>query len=137
MTEEEALEALRFHSGRHENIHSTRWEDGFLSSLRPYRGELNARAMSELVECLRVLAPRLQRGDTVERELITDFLYVIGAGQHWGLHPEGAVQRDKRMTTADACTLRAWFSEYSLAFAMLVEGIDLETALGMIETKVD
>ncbi len=135
MTEEEALEALKFHSGRHEDIHSSRWEDGFLSSLRPYRGRLNAQAASELVDCLRVLAPRLQQGQLVDRELLIDFLYIIGAGQHWGLHPEGPVQG--MMTENDSRILRAWLSEYSLAFAMLIEGMDLEDSLGMIETKVE
>ena len=38
MTFDEARERLRFHDGSHPDVGNPQWEQGFLQSLRPYRG---------------------------------------------------------------------------------------------------
>ena len=40
MTKEEAIEELFFQSSAHTDIENPRWENGFLGSLRPFRGKL-------------------------------------------------------------------------------------------------
>ena len=54
MTKEEALEQLSFHSGRHPDVDSDKWTNGFLPFLRPFKG-LNVAAFNNLMECLNVL----------------------------------------------------------------------------------
>ncbi|MFA7484346.1 MAG: hypothetical protein WC314_27885 [Vulcanimicrobiota bacterium] len=90
--------------------------------------------MKELEQCLRVLAPLLQSGDSVAREPLAGFLYVIGAGQAWALHPEGMLRRNKLISSEDLDLLTSWLAEFSMAFAMLIEGMPLEDCLEMLET---
>lgn len=133
MSEEEALEALKYHSGEHSDFESIRWQNGFLGSLRSYRGELNFNAMRELELILRVLAPMLQRGDSVGRKILGDFLAIIGCGQYWALLPVGMLQRNGLIEDKDIAVLTAWLAGFSIAFSMIIEGSDIDSALGMIE----
>ena len=135
MTVEEAKEALAYHSCGHEDIHSPRWERGFVGSLRPFTGTLNRDAMREMEVCLRVLAPMLQEGYADSRELVTGFLYVIATGQHWAVAPESMLRRNKLISAEDIALLTSWLAEFSMAFAMIVEGMDTETAFEILETK--
>lgn len=135
MTIEEAKEALLYHSGRHEDIHSPRWERGFVGSLRPFTGSLNRDAMRELEECLRVLAPCLQEGDTASRELISGFLYILATGQLWALTPQGMLRGNNLICDEDIALLTNWLAGLSMALAMLVEGMDVESSFEMMETE--
>lgn len=126
MTESEAIEALAFQAGCH--------PDGFLGSLRPFQGELNLDAMREVELCLRTLAPMLQEEDCVRKEILADFLAIIGCGQYWALLPDGMLQRNGLIMDKDIQTLTAWLAGFSIAFQMIIEGSDIDSAMGMIES---
>ena len=92
--------------------------------------------MKEVELCLRTLGPALQKGGTVERELISDFLYIVGAGSHWAVHPDGMIQRNQLMEENDTLRLRRWLAELSMALAMIVEaGCGIEDAMAMLESE--
>ena len=55
MSIEEAKELLSYHSFRNENIEEPREINGFLGSLRPFKGELNEKNFIEVMECMKVL----------------------------------------------------------------------------------
>ena len=55
MTQDEAKEFLSFHSGRHSDIEHPKWENGFLGSLRPYKGILFEENFHEVIECKKPL----------------------------------------------------------------------------------
>lgn len=50
-----AKEILSLHSCRNEDIANPKWENGFLGSLRPFKGEIHEENFMEIVECLRTL----------------------------------------------------------------------------------
>jgi hypothetical protein len=82
MTSEQAKEQLKFHSGRHENINSSNWGNGFLPSLKPFTG-LNRAAYVNLIECLDALKEEIQSSKTVDKELVLD-LWTIATTQGSG-----------------------------------------------------
>ena len=55
MSIEEAKELLSYHSFRNENVEDPREINGFLGSLRPFKGELNENNFIEVMECMKVL----------------------------------------------------------------------------------
>lgn len=64
----EAKELLSFHAGRNNDINNPKWENGFLGSLRPFRGKLHIENLDEVIECLRTLkgefsAPTIEQGN--------------------------------------------------------------------------
>lgn len=63
MTPAEAKTALQFHAFRHPEFEDERACNGFLGSLRPYRGRLNEASFHEVMQALRGLAPELGAGD--------------------------------------------------------------------------
>jgi len=58
MNVNQAKEELSFHSGRNSKINDSRWQHGFLGSLRPYQGmELVEENFHKVIACLRALSP--------------------------------------------------------------------------------
>jgi len=55
MESDQAKELLSFHSCRNNDIHNPKWSEGFLGSLRPFRGELREENLIEVMECLKAL----------------------------------------------------------------------------------
>lgn len=82
MTKEEAYTLLSFHSCRNNDIENEKWENGFLGSLRPFRGELNAGNFAEIIECLRVLADDFKK-PMVNQALISDVYSIVHLGRRW------------------------------------------------------
>ena len=72
MSIEEAKELLSYHSGRNENIDNPKWINGFLGSLRPFRGELIESNFIEVMECLKVLQDEFNQ-DKVDKNILSDY----------------------------------------------------------------
>ena len=123
MTETEAHNLLLAHSTIHpeENhpLHST----GFLAMLRPYKGLLENN-FREIMEALRVLAPTLQHGPAIDRNLITALWDICHFARAWALEPEGMLQRNHLITATDQERLADWLNIISDTVSNLLEGAD-------------
>lgn len=127
MTEDEALEALCFHAGTHSAIDDPRWTHGFLGSLRPYRGTLRHECFHEVMESLRVLAPRL-RHDPIDRVVLSSALTIAHLGRAWGVEPQGMLRSNGLITDADAETLSDWVSCVLDTVTLLLDDVDDDVA---------
>ena len=90
MNIELAKELLSFHSCRNENIDDPRWENGFLGILRPFQGELNEKNFIEIMECLKVLVPEIQK-ENIDKN-IEDYIVVNFFDPVWGSYLEEAIR---------------------------------------------
>ncbi len=117
VTRDEARESLAFHVSAE--------GDGFLGSLRPYRG-LRESNFHEVMAALRCIAPDLQ-GDLVDRSVLRDLWGICHMGRAWGVHPDGMLRRNQLITDADVARLEHWIECISYATFMLMEGPGDET----------
>ena len=124
MTPDEARQLLSFHSGRNEDFQHPKWKDGFLGSLRPYRGYLNPDNYHEVMDCLRALAPSLSEGDHVDRHVINDLIGIIHLGRAWAIHPDGMLQRNNLISEDDTRTIERWLETISYSFMTILDSED-------------
>jgi hypothetical protein len=82
-------------------------EDGFVASLRPYSG-LHEKNFHLVMQALLVVGERIHREPQVDRELVKAVWSICETGRSWGLHPDGMLQRNKLITTADTKRLELW-----------------------------
>ncbi|MBC6447765.1 hypothetical protein [Actinokineospora xionganensis] len=120
MTPAEAREALLFHSALHPDIDDPRWENGFLGSLRPFKG-LREENFHEVMAALRVLAEPLQ-ADQVPREVVSSLVNICHLGRAWGLEPGGMLRRNGLIGDADIERLDDWICTISYAFFCVLDG---------------
>ena len=73
MSIDEAKELLSYYSGRNGNIHDPKWINGFLGSLRPFRGELLESNFIEVMECMKVLQDEFKQ-DKVDKNILSDIV---------------------------------------------------------------
>ena len=106
MDKDEAKIRLSFHSGRNRNIEDPRWENGFLGSLRPFRGELHQENFDEVMACLRALKADLS-APLIEREVMSDIVGIVHLTRAWAA-PEGMLGRNHLLTQEQTKHLLAW-----------------------------
>ena len=82
-------------------------EDGFVASLRPYRG-LHEKNFHLVVEALLSVGERIHRVPEVDRDIVHAVWMICETGRGWGLHPGGMLQRNKLITPADTNRLELW-----------------------------
>lgn len=121
MTPEEAIEELSFHCGTNPNIEDPRWEQGFVSMLRPYKG-LRPEVYDHLVECVRALLPHLKNDAMLDRRLVNSLWGICHLARAWGLHPDGMLRRNDLITEEDQATLECWIEELSYDLMMTLDG---------------
>ncbi len=119
MTKEEAYTLLSFHSCRNNDIENEKWENGFLGSLRPFRGELNAGNFAEIMGCLKVLADDFKK-PTVNQALISDVYSIVHLGRRW-------IDRADFITPEQQKQILFWVNTIQDCLYYLLEG-DEETA---------
>ena len=68
LTIEDAHNLLAKHSFTHEDLDDPEMANGFLGSLRPYRGSLNQDAFLEIMACLKAFAIWLAIGQLIRTE---------------------------------------------------------------------
>jgi hypothetical protein len=95
------------------------FEDGFLGSLRPYRGLLE-KNFHLVMEALFVVGETIHASAQVDRDLVQSLWTMCTRAYSWGVHPEGMLQRNKLITRTDAQRLERWI------------GIIEETVLGLL-----
>jgi hypothetical protein len=82
-------------------------EDGFVCSLRPYRG-LIEKNFHLVMEALFTVAETLHRSSHIERQLAHSLWSMCLLAKDWGLDPAGMLQRNKLISLADTKRLRMW-----------------------------
>jgi hypothetical protein len=130
MTEAEAKEILLLHSFAHPNsLEDPRALNGFLGSLRPYRGHLVESNFQEIMEALRVLAPGLEKQPQLDRETISALWAICHLARAWGVHPDGMLRRNGLISENDVKTLETWIDTISEALFFVLSGSGIESAL--------
>ena len=119
MNIELAKELLSFHSCRNENIDDPRWENGFLGILRPFQGELNEKNFIEVMECLKVLVPEIQK-ENIDKNIVSDIMNIIHFTRNW-VSEEGMLTRNNKLTAEQTKYLLAWSDIIETYFIYLLE----------------
>lgn len=121
MTLDEARERLRFHDGSHPDVEDPRREQGFLPSLRPYRG-LDEAAYRDLIACVDAVADHLRHAGALDREVINALWGICHFARAWGLAEDGMLRQNNLITPADQARLDGWITAISYRVAMWLDG---------------
>jgi hypothetical protein len=81
--------------------------DGFLVSLRPYRG-LREKNIHLVMEALLTVGERIHQEPLVDRDLVNTVWSLCSFARIWGLHPTGMLERNGLITPDDAGRLALW-----------------------------
>ena len=119
MDSKEAKELLSFHSARNSDVRHPKWENGFLGSLRPFRGELHQENFIEVIECLRVLKDELL-APAIDRDLVFDIVGIIHSSRVWA-SPSGMLGSNQLLTEEQTRHLLAWVDIIESCFMFLLE----------------
>lgn len=123
MNVEEAKRLLSLHSGRYEDIHDPKWQNGFLGSLRPFSG-LNESNLTEVMECLEVLKEELA-APSVDRNIISDIIGMTYLARVWA-SPDGMLGRNNILTAAQTKKLLLWVDIIEECLMYLLDGDEEE-----------
>ena len=96
-------------------------EDGFLTSLRPYRG-LHEKNIHLVMEALLTVGERLHRASQVDRDLVTTVWSMCWYARVWGLRPDGMLQRNSLITAEDTTRLELWIDVVEQTVLSLLAG---------------
>lgn len=106
MSIDEAKELLAYHSGRNGNIDNSKWINGFLGSLRPFRGELIESNFIEVMECMKVLQNEFMQ-DKVDKYILSDIVGITYLARIWA-SPEGMLGSNKLLSEEQTAKLSLW-----------------------------
>ncbi|MDE7325910.1 MAG: hypothetical protein K2N63_06510 [Lachnospiraceae bacterium] len=106
MDKKEAKELLSFHSSRNSDIHNPKWSNGFLGSLRPFRGELCEENFIEVMECLKTLKDEFEDA-VVDKEIVGDIVAIVHLTREWAA-PDGMLGRNGILTKEQTKCLFTW-----------------------------
>ena len=127
MTVEDAIEELMYQSGSHENFEHKRWQNGFLSQLRPFRGEFCEENYHLIMKALQVLAPELEK-DFVDKRIISSVMGICHLGRMWAVDPEGMLQSNNLISKEQISKIDDWLVDISYATFCLLDGAGAEEA---------
>lgn len=124
MDKETAKTLLSFHSGRNDDINNPKWKNGFLGSLRPFRGELIENNFFEVMECLRVLKDDLSK-PMVDKNIVSDVIAITYFTRCW-IDPEGMLGSNHLLSDNQTKDLMAWADIIDYCFMCLLDGAEEE-----------
>lgn len=131
MTKVEAYTLLSFHSGRNDDIDNPKWTNGFLGSLRPFRGELNENNFIEIMDCLQTIADDFIT-ESISQPLIYDIYNIIHLGRRWA-EDDSPLMSNRIMTDEQQKTLIRWVDIIQDCLFYLLNG-DEESAFDEFRT---
>ena len=134
MDKNSAKELLSFHSGRNSDIHNPKWENGFLGSLRPFRGELHKENFMEVMECLKALKEEFA-AETIEKDIVADVVAITHLTRAWA-SPDGMLGSNHILTEEQEKHLLAWADIIESCFMYLLDG-DEEDAFSDYEDYLE
>lgn len=121
MTFEEALEELSFHCGRNPSVDDPRWGEGFLQTLRPFKGLRHDR-YEHLMTCVSAVSGHLLENDCLNREVMNSLWAINYWSRAWCLHEDGMVVRNHLISNAEQVLLQSWLDELARRVAWLLDG---------------
>ncbi|MGP1454679.1 MAG: hypothetical protein ACTTJ7_02820 [Treponema sp.] len=124
MNTDKAKELLSFHSCRNEDCDNPKWENGFLGSLRPFRGKLHKENFIEVIECLRALQAEIA-APTLDNTLVYDIISIIHSTRTW-IAPNGMLSENHLLTKEQTMHLSTWADIIECCFLFLLEGAEEE-----------
>lgn len=119
MSIDEAKELLSYHSGRNENVDNPKWINGFLGSLRPFRGELLESNFIEVMECMKVLQDEFEQ-DKVDKNILNDIVRITHLARAWA-SPDGMLGSNKLLTEEQTTKLNLWVDIIQEALMWLLD----------------
>lgn len=120
----EAKELLSFHSGRNNDIDNPKWENGFLGSLRPFRGKLHKENFDEVIECLRTLKGEFS-APTIEQGIVSDIVSIMHLTRAWA-SPCGMLGSNHVLKQEQTKHLMAWVDIIETCFMYLLDDTEEE-----------
>ncbi|MFG6094848.1 hypothetical protein SPB21_06340 [Leptothoe sp. ISB3NOV94-8A] len=133
LTIEDAHNLLAKHSFTHEDLDDPEMANGFLGSLRPYRGSLNQDAFLEIMACLKAIGPGLSTKEQVQRKTISNLWGICHLARDWATHPDGMLRRNNLISDADVATISQWIDCISYATMMFLDCQDPKEAFAQFE----
>jgi hypothetical protein len=134
MTEEQAIEELMFHSGRHTDVHNDRWTNGFLGMLRPFNGYLIEENFHKIVASLVILSNKLNE-DSIKNEIIASIWGICHLGRAWAVYPEGMLQSNNLIKAEQVKQIEHWIEHISYITFCLLDGCEEIVAFEYYETE--
>jgi hypothetical protein len=96
-------------------------EDGFIRSLREYRG-LREKNFHHVMEALLTVGERVHRAPQIDRDPIYAVWNMCLMARVMGLRPDGMLQRNMRITARDTARLQRWVEALEWTALRLLEG---------------
>ncbi|PYE51228.1 hypothetical protein HUB98_04430 [Paenibacillus barcinonensis] len=120
MEREEAVFLLKCHAFACDDVTHPKVEQGFLGSLRPFRGHLIEENFHELMSILRVLARELAR-PMLDREVMACLWSIPHLARAWAIEPAGMLRSNHLISDEQVVVMEQWLSMFSYAVMILVE----------------
>lgn len=98
-------------------------DEGFLPSLRPYRGQLVEKNFHVVMEALFVVGPSLS-APLIDREVVKRLWTLCHLGRWWGVRREGMLRRNNLITEPDVERLQEWIDIIESTTHCFLEGMD-------------
>ena len=117
-----AVEQLTFHCGSNPNTDDPRWEQGFLQTLRPYRGTLDHDAWNSVLDCVDAVSTQLKTAPVLDRSVVNSLWGILHYSRSWALHPDGMLPRNGLISKEDQETLSGWLDELGERIAFMLDG---------------
>ncbi|WP_458464470.1 hypothetical protein [Paenibacillus sp.] len=121
MEREEAVILLKCHAFSYDDLSHPKMENGFLGSLRPFRGRLIEENFHELMDILRILAPELAR-PSLDREVMACLWGITHMARAWAVEPEGMLRSNNLISDEQVALMEQWLNLLSYAVLILIEG---------------
>ena len=83
------------------------FDEGFLGSLRPYRG-LREENFHIVMEALLVVGEVIHRAPAIDRDLVVSLWWMCSLARRWGVEPGGMLRRNNLIPPADVRRLERW-----------------------------
>ncbi|MCM1327630.1 MAG: hypothetical protein NC094_02815 [Bacteroidales bacterium] len=120
MSIEEARELLAYHSCRSGNTDDPKWINGFLGSLRPFKGELIENNFIEVMECMRALQDEFNQ-DKIDKNILSDIVAITYLARVWA-SPDGMLGSNKLLSEEQTAKLNLWADMIQEALMWLLDG---------------
>lgn len=98
-------------------------DEGFLPSLRPYRGQLVEKNFHLVMEALFVVGPSLG-APQIDRDVVSHLWTLCHLGRWWGVRPEGMLRRNDLITEPDVERLQEWIDIIESTTHCFLNGMD-------------
>lgn len=133
---EDAYAQIEKHSFTHDDLDDKKMLNGFLGSLRPYRGVLNQGAFLDLMACLKAIGPTLSTKEDVSRKTISNLWSICHLSRDWATHPDGLLRRNDLISNTDIATITQWINCISYATMMFLESQEPVEAFAEYESFI-